>query len=33
MAVDSLIKNSGKETAPSKIVLPVSLIKRQSTGQ
>lgn len=33
MAVDSLIKTNNQETVPSKIVLPVSLIKRQSTIQ
>ncbi|WP_333647354.1 LacI family DNA-binding transcriptional regulator [Lacrimispora sp.] len=32
MAVDSLIKSSSRETVPSKLVLPVSLVKRQSTG-
>ncbi|WP_312426431.1 LacI family DNA-binding transcriptional regulator [Lacrimispora sp.] len=31
MAVESLIKSSGQETVPNKIVLPVSLVKRQST--
>lgn len=31
MAVESIIKSSGLETVPSKIVLPVSLIRRQST--
>lgn len=32
MAVDALIKSSGHETVPSKVVLPVSLVRRQSTG-
>ena len=32
MAVDSLIKTGNQETVPSKIVLPVSLVKRRSTG-
>ncbi len=31
MAVDSLIRTNDRETVPSKIVLPVSLIKRQSS--
>lgn len=31
MAVDALIKSSSHETVPSKIVLPVSLVRRQST--
>lgn len=32
MAVDSLIKSSRQETVASKIILPVTLIRRQSTG-